>query len=681
MVNFKICIALIFIGLSTVKAQCTNPTLQTSVLRVTQSDINSSSLQWVRGNGDAVIVVGRLNAAVNELPLNGTVYSGNANFGSGTNLGNGNFVVYVGTGNSLQITNLLPNQSYHFAAFEFNNLSDPCFLTDNPPRQVAYCKPQALNGGRITNVTITDLQTNQTILQNSNSIQALGNYQFFGNVAAPVLHVGGSYNFSITREGSGQRRLNVLIDYDDNGFLNLEAAGPESETIYNLAPPNLNTISFDYTVPAIATPGRKLIRFRSFAQATAVGICLNASVAGETEDYYIEISDEPIPPTCTVSIQPAEASICSGSQITLQASGATSFTWSPADGLSCTDCPSPFASPAQSTIYEVIGVTGDCRDTTYYTVTVNQPQTFQIELANAPFNNLCNGPLTLLAPSSFSNIIWSNGVSNQPSISVNQVGNFSATATDQGGCNVTSNTIAIISTPSPEVTIIPSGSIPLCGESITLTANQGLADYLWSNGSSEISITVQNPGTYSLTGTDLLGCSAQSNEVNLFDAELPTADYSFDQVPDTYQMQFTFGGQGATAYFWDFGNGQTSNEENPLVDFLADGEYTVTLIVTNECGSDTITKQVVLIKTSILNMEAQWNIFPNPFHDLVNIKAGFAINQSASIRIIDLSGAEIEAFRLVDNQAQLLLNYLPAGVYLIKIDSEHHSITRKLIKM
>lgn len=41
--------------------------------------------------------------------------------------------------------------------------------------------------------------------------------------------------------------------------------------------------------------------------------------------------------------------------VQLNASGAVTYSWSPASGLSCTDCPAPLASPAQSTLYTVTG--------------------------------------------------------------------------------------------------------------------------------------------------------------------------------------------------------------------------------------------------------------------------------------------------------------------------------------
>jgi hypothetical protein len=45
--------------------------------------------------------------------------------------------------------------------------------------------------------------------------------------------------------------------------------------------------------------------------------------------------------------------LCSGDSVRLGVSGATSATWSPADGLSCSECTAPFAHPDTTTLYRV----------------------------------------------------------------------------------------------------------------------------------------------------------------------------------------------------------------------------------------------------------------------------------------------------------------------------------------
>lgn len=59
-------------------------------------------------------------------------------------------------------------------------------------------------------------------------------------------------------------------------------------------------------------------------------------------------------------------------------------------------------------------------------------------------------------------------------------------------------------------------------------------------------------------------------------------------------LSLTSASCNAENYFWSFGDGNSSNIENPSHTYSSPGAYNVQLIVTNECGADT-TNQVVLI--------------------------------------------------------------------------------------
>lgn len=48
-------------------------------------------------------------------------------------------------------------------------------------------------------------------------------------------------------------------------------------------------------------------------------------------------------------------------------------------------------------------------------------------------------------------------------------------------------------------------------------------------------------------------------------------------------------------WFWDFGDGSTSTQQNPSHSYLADGVYDVSLVVTNNLGSDTMTQQITIM--------------------------------------------------------------------------------------
>lgn len=116
-----------------------SPLSQSSAL--TFSDVTPFSMQanFSNGSGERRIVVVKENSAVSKFPLDGQSYSASAVFKGGSNLGNGSYVVYDGTGSSVNVTNLLPNHTYYFAVMEYNGSSD----------FTAYLSP-ALTGSQAT---------------------------------------------------------------------------------------------------------------------------------------------------------------------------------------------------------------------------------------------------------------------------------------------------------------------------------------------------------------------------------------------------------------------------------------------------------------------------------------------------------------------------------------------------
>ena len=64
-------------------------------------------------------------------------------------------------------------------------------------------------------------------------------------------------------------------------------------------------------------------------------------------------------------------------------------------------------------------------------------------------------------------------------------------------------------------------------------------------------------------------------------------------------IQFTDTSTNANTYFWDFGDGNTSTERNPIHTYQDDGEYVVTHTVTNDFGEDSIEQTVSLGSTQV----------------------------------------------------------------------------------
>ena len=101
-------------------AVTSEPTNAASLMNASLANCINAQLNWTAGNGDNRVVIARASAPVNSLPVDGNLYSANSVFGSGTNLGNGNFVVYNGSGNTVTVTGLTTGVNYHFAVIEYN---------------------------------------------------------------------------------------------------------------------------------------------------------------------------------------------------------------------------------------------------------------------------------------------------------------------------------------------------------------------------------------------------------------------------------------------------------------------------------------------------------------------------------------------------------------------------------
>jgi hypothetical protein len=110
---------------------------QTQAASISASSVNTTTMQliWTNGSGNRRLVLMKQGTAVDANPVDNINYTPNSAFGSGTQLGTGNYVVFNATGNSLTVTGLASNIVYHFAVFEYNAFgANSQFLITNPAR-------------------------------------------------------------------------------------------------------------------------------------------------------------------------------------------------------------------------------------------------------------------------------------------------------------------------------------------------------------------------------------------------------------------------------------------------------------------------------------------------------------------------------------------------------------------
>jgi len=89
------------------------PTQNASAMNFSNITSNSMTVNWTNGNGDGRVLIMRAGGAPNKFPLDGTEYAPQAD------LGDGNRVVYSGTGNNTTVGNLNGNTNYQFRLYEY----------------------------------------------------------------------------------------------------------------------------------------------------------------------------------------------------------------------------------------------------------------------------------------------------------------------------------------------------------------------------------------------------------------------------------------------------------------------------------------------------------------------------------------------------------------------------------
>ncbi|MEL6653973.1 MAG: T9SS type A sorting domain-containing protein, partial [Bacteroidota bacterium] len=139
------------------------------------------------------------------------------------------------------------------------------------------------------------------------------------------------------------------------------------------------------------------------------------------------------------------------------------------------------------------------------------------------------------------------------------------------------------------------------------------------------------------------------------------------------------GGTPPYQYNWSNGEADSSLSE------LSAGVYTVNVTDANGCS---LTDSVEVLFSPSVSIEPQfnlrsWRVYPNPTQGQVQLELEWQQQTKANLSLLDLQGKVIEARRLpkaIKHQEKLDLSQLPAGVYIMRIQSEETSLIRRIVK-
>ena len=237
--------------------------------------------------------------------------------------------------------------------------------------------------------------------------------------------------------------------------------------------------------------------------------------------------------------------ICNGSPLTLNGSGADSYVWD--KGLTNNVA----FNPATTETYTVTGTDiNGCVGNASKTIVVNQ---LPIVVANSLRDTVCAGGFTKLFGAGAVTYTWDNGVTDNQLFSPIATTTYTVTGTDANKCkNTATKQIVVTANVPPLITAIATEDSVCAGESTILKAS-GADTYVWNNGVNDnVSFTPDSTRTYTVVGTNANGCNNIAT-IDVIVHQLPTITVSTLNDSICEDKLLTLKGNGASTYVWDNG--------------------------------------------------------------------------------------------------------------------------------
>ncbi len=330
----------------------------------------------------------------------------------------------------------------------------------------------------------------------------------------------------------------------------------------------------------------------------------NASCQSPTVNHAVNFNSTPV--AAPVSGGNQTANVCPGDPTpTLTAtanvpSGHTVIWYTAATGGTVVSSPT-LSSPGTVTYHAAsFNTSAGCESATRTPVTLTINSVGPASVNAAGPTTFCQGGSVVLTASPGNSYSWSNGATTQ-SITVTTSGSYSVTITT-GTCVSTSPATTVTVNPVPTANISAGGPTTFCqGLSVVLTSTAG-SSYLWSNGATTQSITVNTSGNYTVTVTNGSGCSATSAATTVTVNPNPPAIINASGTTTFCQGgSVTLTANSGTSYLWSNGATTQSITVSGPVGTTA---YTVAVTQSGGCVSNSAATNVTVNPVPAANISA-----------------------------------------------------------------------------
>ncbi len=334
--------------------------------------------------------------------------------------------------------------------------------------------------------------------------------------------------------------------------------------------------------------------FVTVAGAYTVSVTDTNGCKGTSRPTNIFVRNLPTKPSLSVV---NDSVFCQGDSAVLRAPvGYASYTWSTGQkGLSIVvrDTGSYWVTVADAFGCDINSDTVN--------ITVNAPPIKPDIVVNGPSTFCENDSTELVAPFGYVGYVWSNG-DTTPVTVVRSGGDYTVQVIDGNGCSSISDPVTITMHGMPRPQLTTDRPTTVCfGDTVTISAPEGYAAYVWSNGDFGPQTKVIDFGDYFVTVIDSMGCQGISDTVTI-NVNIPPVQPVINIVGPSIFCE----GDSATLeaptgmvrYLWSTG------DTTETIVVREAGDYQVQVFDANECSNISDTVQIRTLAPEIPKITA-----------------------------------------------------------------------------
>ncbi|HAD14862.1 MAG TPA: hypothetical protein DCF33_20735 [Saprospirales bacterium] len=281
-----------------------------------------------------------------------------------------------------------------------------------------------------------------------------------------------------------------------------------------------------------------------------------------------------------------------------------------------------------------------------------------------------------------------------PTYSYNQPGTYVVTLTATNDCGTATATQTVVIEGSAPTAAISanqqSGCVPLTVQFTDQSAGNPTA-WSWtfpggtpgtSNAQNPV-VEYSTPGVHDVTlqVTNAFGGNTQTFPAYVTTQTTPVSGFTFASVQNT--VTFTNTSQGAVSYSWNFGDGNSSTDQNPVHTYANPGTYTVSLSASNSCGT-TIFQQSITLSSGL--GEATWmenfRLFPNPNNGTFVVEMNGIPQEEVEFVLFNAIGQQIKRETTDFGTGNLMRNFdygnLASGMYTLRVQANGQAMYAKV---